>query len=247
MNISERGIDLIKQFEGVRLHAYDDGVGVVTIGYGHTKGVRWGDRITQDEAENLLQQDLVAFERCVADAVDVPLTQSQFDALVSFAFNVGCGALRRSTLRSVLNAGDYEGAADQLLRWNRGGGRVLRGLVRRREAERALFLYGVGDAEDELVEAEKPDVPDAKTPNQHCQRVVLKETKVPVKDACVVTLQQALNRWARNLHVKSMAITVDGVFGPVTANRVGSFQQTNHLVVDRVVGPMTWKALGPHL
>ena len=242
MNISEAGINLIKQFEGVRLHAYDDGVGVLTIGYGHTKGVRRGDVITQDEAENLLQEDLDDFERCVADAVDVPLTTAQAAALVSFAFNVGCGALHRSTLRSLLNAGDYEGAADQFLRWNRGGGKVMKGLVRRREAERALFLYGVETVVDPRL-LEEDEQQDSEAPPRHaCMRVVLKQTKVPVKDSCVVVLQKALNKWNGGIRLFE-----DGIFGEVTESRVIYFQRLNHLLFDGVVGPATWNALESYL
>lgn len=138
--ISQAGLDLIKDFEGLRLSAYRDPVGVVTIGYGHTKTARMGQVISAQEAEALLREDVAHFEHCVSRLVEAPLEQHQFDALVSFAYNLGCGALERSTLLKKLNALDYPGAADELLRWNRAGGQVLRGLVRRREAERALFL-----------------------------------------------------------------------------------------------------------
>ena len=230
MNISEQGIDIIKQFEGCRLHAYDDGVGVLTIGYGHTTGVHWGDVITQDEADALLQEDLDDFELCVNNLVDAPLTQPQFDALVSFAFNVGCGALRRSTLLKRLNANDYEGAANQLLRWNRGGGRVLKGLVRRREAERAMFLFGV--------EKDEPEYP-----KHSCQKTTLKQTQVRVKDSCVVMLQRALNKWAGG----ATPLTLDGIFGATTESRVNTFQSFNGLEPDSIVGPKTWAALRSYL
>ena len=139
MKISERGIDLIKEFEGVRLNAYRDAVGVVTIGYGHTRTAKPGMQISAQTAEDLLRQDIARFEECVSNAVKVDLTQPQFDALVSFAFNVGCGALGRSTLLRLLNRGDYDGAAKQFGRWNMAGGRRLAGLTRRRAAEAALF------------------------------------------------------------------------------------------------------------
>ncbi|WP_199318665.1 lysozyme [Leptolyngbya sp. FACHB-541] len=138
--INRAGLDMIKHFEGFRPQAYICPAGVPTIGYGSTLGVRMGDRITQQGGEDLLQRDLVRFERAVSDAVKVPLTSNQFSALVCFAFNVGIGAFQRSTLLKLLNQRNYQGAADQLLLWNKGGGRVLQGLVRRREAERALFL-----------------------------------------------------------------------------------------------------------
>lgn len=139
MQISKAGLDLIKQFEGLYLKAYRCPAGVPTIGYGHTAGVAMGQTITQQQADDYLRRDVRQFERAVERLVKVPLTQGQFDALVSFAFNLGEGALAQSTLLRLLNAGDYAGAAAQFDRWNKAGGRVLPGLVRRRAAERALF------------------------------------------------------------------------------------------------------------
>ncbi|WP_114413912.1 lysozyme [Kosakonia sp. AG348] len=147
MQISDKGIALIKQFEGLRLTAYQDGVGVWTIGYGWTqpvdgKSIRAGMTIKEETAERLLRTGLVCYEGDVSKLVKVKLTQGQFDALVSFAYNLGARALSTSTLLKKLNAGDYRGAADEFLRWNKAGGQVLTGLTRRREAERALFLDG---------------------------------------------------------------------------------------------------------
>lgn len=142
MKTSESGIDLIKGFEGVRLNAYDDGVGVMTIGVGHIKGVQNGDTITEDQADDYLRDDLGTAEAAVNRLVKVPLDQSKFDALVSFTFNLGAGALAGSTLLKRLNAGDYDGAADEFLRWNRAGGRIMAGLTKRRISERMLFLTG---------------------------------------------------------------------------------------------------------
>ena len=139
MQISKAGLDLIKQFEGLYLKAYRCPAGVPTIGYGHTAGVAMGQTITQQQADDYLRRDVRQFERAVARLVTVPMTQGQFDALVSFAFNLGEGTLAQSTLLRLLNAGDYAGAAAQFDRWNKAGGRVLPGLVRRRAAERALF------------------------------------------------------------------------------------------------------------
>lgn len=138
--ISQAGLNLIRDFEGRRLNAYQDAVGVWTIGYGHTRTAYPGQRITEAGAVALLREDIATFERAVSQAVQVPLTDNQYAALVSFAFNVGSGALNSSTLLRRLNAGDYYGAANELLRWNRAGGRELYGLTRRREAERSLFL-----------------------------------------------------------------------------------------------------------
>jgi GH24 family phage-related lysozyme (muramidase) len=139
--ISQKGIDLVKSFEGgPYLDAYRDPVGVWTIGYGTTSGVKAGMKITKSQAEQYLREDLDQFEKAVKDNVKVPLNTEQFSALVSFTYNVGEGALASSTLLRLLNQGDYRGAADQFLRWNKGGGQELPGLTRRRNAERAMFL-----------------------------------------------------------------------------------------------------------
>jgi GH24 family phage-related lysozyme (muramidase) len=138
--INSKGLRLLKSFEGLRLDAYIDPVGVWTIGYGTTTGVRPGMRITEAQAEAFLKRDLARFEKAVADLVKVRLNSDQFSALVSFTYNVGEGALASSTLLRLLNQGDVLGAADQLLRWNRGDQGELPGLTRRRKAERALFL-----------------------------------------------------------------------------------------------------------
>ncbi|EUL63066.1 hypothetical protein P838_04401 [Enterobacter hormaechei] len=145
MQTSEKGIALIKQFEGCKLTAYQDSVGVWTIGYGWTqpvdgKPIRARMTIKQETAERLLKTGLVSYESDVSRLVKVGLTQGQFDALVSFTYNLGARSLSTSTLLRKLNAGDYAGAADEFLRWNKAGGKVLNGLTRRREAERALFL-----------------------------------------------------------------------------------------------------------
>ncbi|WP_154023036.1 lysozyme [Klebsiella oxytoca] len=148
MQTSPEGIALIKGVEGCRLTAYPDpGTGGApwTIGYGWTlpvdgKPVRPGMTIDQATADRLLKAGLVSYESDVLKLVKVKLTQNQFDALVSFAYNVGSRALSTSTLLKKLNAGDNKGAADEFLRWNKSGGKVLNGLTRRREAERALFL-----------------------------------------------------------------------------------------------------------
>lgn len=133
--------EAIKKAEGLRLTAYLDTGGVWTIGYGHTGAdVREGLTIPLSEAERLLTRDLKVAEGHVNDAVKVKLTQNQFDALVSFVYNVGGGAFRSSTLLKLLNAGDYEGAANQLPRWNKDNGKVIPGLTNRRHEERDLFL-----------------------------------------------------------------------------------------------------------
>lgn len=137
--ISVYGLALIKQFEGCRLTAYKDPVGVLTIGYGHTgPDVTPGMTITQDQADELLRKDVARFEKAVAGMAKVA-TESQFDALVSFAYNLGEEALRRSTLLRKHNEGDYAGAQTEFARWVNAGGKKLNGLVRRRAEEAALY------------------------------------------------------------------------------------------------------------
>lgn len=144
MKMSSKGLDLVKSFEGLYTKAYLCPAGVWTIGYGHTgtvdgKRICAGMKITPAKATKLLASDMWVFEKGVASAVAVKLNQNQFDALVSFSFNVGLGALRSSTLLKLLNQGNYSGAAKEFKKWNKGGGKVLAGLTRRREAEAALF------------------------------------------------------------------------------------------------------------
>lgn len=146
MKTSQAGLDFIAECEGLRLEAYPDpgsGGEPWTIGYGHTSGVKPGDRCTKDQAMGWLRQDVVTAETAVMRSIDVALSQSQFDALVSFTYNLGGGALAGSTLRRKLNAGDRTGAAEEFLKWVRGPNGVLPGLVKRRARECAMFLNGV--------------------------------------------------------------------------------------------------------
>ncbi|USA54565.1 lysozyme [Acinetobacter sp. C32I] len=145
MKTSQVGINLIISFEDLVLTAYDDGVGVWTIGYGTTvypNGIRVkrGDTCTKAQAMSFFQHDLRRFEAAVNQVVKVTINQNQFDALVSLTYNIGEQAFKDSTLLKKLNAGDFMGAAEQFKVWNKGGGKVMKGLVRRRAAERELFL-----------------------------------------------------------------------------------------------------------
>ena len=143
--ISQCGIDAITSYEGRRLTAYPDpGTGCApwTIGVGHIRGVQEGNTCTAAESDAFLRDDLTGAEGAVNRFVTVPLSQGQFDALVSFVFNLGAGALRGSSLLRMLNAGQYDQAADQFLLWTHAAGRVLPGLVKRRTSERIMFLTG---------------------------------------------------------------------------------------------------------
>lgn len=137
-----KGLALIKDFEGLRLEKYQDVVGKWTIGYGHLilSTESFPRPITLVQADALLRQDLAVSEAGVNKWVSMALTQNQFDALVSFTFNLGVGNLQNSTLLKMLNQGQLQAAADQFLRWNKAGGKEVPGLTRRRIAERSLFL-----------------------------------------------------------------------------------------------------------
>jgi lysozyme len=139
VNISEEGISLIKKFEGCELRSYQDAVDVWTVGYGHTKDVKPGQMITKEEAEEMLIEELTEYCSYVETAVEVPLHQNQFDALVSWTYNLGPTNLNSSTMLKKLNAGEYEDIPEQIKRWNKAGGKVLPGLERRRLAESLLF------------------------------------------------------------------------------------------------------------
>jgi lysozyme len=140
MIINRRGLDLIKSFEGLQLNAYVCPAGKLTIGYGHTSTVKPYQKITIGEAEHLLRLDCVIFEAAINKLVKVPLNENQYAALVSFTYNVGISAFKSSTLLRKLNKKDYNGAALEFPRWKMAAGRTLPGLVRRREAEKLLFL-----------------------------------------------------------------------------------------------------------
>lgn len=149
MKTSDRGINFIKNFEKLRLEAYPDPVGIWTIGYGHTGGVKPGDKVTEEEAEKLLRHDLQIAENEI-NRLDLWLTQNRFDALVSFVFNVGTGNFRSSTLRKkLLENPDDPSIFDEFKRWKYGkvNGKsvVLPGLVKRREAEAKLYMTGKYD------------------------------------------------------------------------------------------------------
>jgi len=151
MQISDRGRKLIESFEGLRLKAYRDAAGVWTIGFGHSTGAgnpipAAGMTITAAEAGTILSNDLKKFEACVLSAIKRPMEQGQFDAMVSLAFNIGTGAFRSSSIVSLFNRGDIIAAANAFRLWDRAAGKVQPGLAKRREAERAEFIFsGSGD------------------------------------------------------------------------------------------------------
>ena len=141
MKITKEGINLIKKFEGLRLEAYLCPAGVWTIGYGHTKGVKKGQVITQLEADNLLKEDLSSFEKGVTSLIKSNINQNQFDSLVSFAYNLGLANLKSSTLLKKVNSNSNDRTiVDEFIKWIYAGGKPLEGLKRRRQAEAYLYF-----------------------------------------------------------------------------------------------------------
>ena len=216
MDISKVGLDLIKKYEGCHLTAYQCPSGVWTIGYGHTAGVKEGMKITQQQAEEFLKQDLERYEQYVRDNVSYSLTQNQFDALVSFTFNCGIG-----NLRTLIKDRTLEQIADAILLYNKGGGKTLPGLVKRRQEEQALFLSGM-EKGGEMTQLES-------------KTVVLKKGS---KSEEVRQLQERL------YIIGYEPGTADGIFGEKTKQAVISFQTDAGLQTDGIVGKNTWTALG---
>lgn len=220
MRISEKGLAMIEKFEGCLLKASNKLDGVWTIGYGQTgryygKRVRRGMTTTKAEAHAWLRDHSIkTYEDAVTQAVKVPLNQNQFDALVSFTYNVGVGALKQSTALRKLNAGDYAGAADALTMWMKCKGKVLAGLVRRRKEERALFLTPVTQPQtgntDLLRKGDRGDD--------------------------VKLLQHRLN-------LVGSQLTEDGIWGVQTDSAVRGYQYRAGLTVDGIVGAKTRAAL----
>jgi lysozyme len=139
--VSPKGLAIIREFEGCKLKAYRCPAGVWTIGYGWTIGVKPGTRWTQQKAEEMLIEGVKPYAKAVSESIGkAPTTQNQFDALVSFCYNAGPGNFRKSSMLRFHRQGKYQQAADAFLGWNKGGGKVLKGLVRRRKHERALYL-----------------------------------------------------------------------------------------------------------
>jgi lysozyme len=161
-HISDEGLSKIKQYEGLRLKSYKDVGGVWTIGYGNTRHAKPNMEISNQQADLFLREDIATFEQAVERLVKVPLNDNQFAALVSFSFNVGSGALEKSTLLKKLNAGDYECVPNELLKWNKVQGKAVTGLTNRRNAEGGLWVKGQ-PVSSQYVE---PETPQGKVPVQ---------------------------------------------------------------------------------
>ena len=139
MKISEDGLELIKKFEGCETSAYQDSVGVWTIGFGHTKGVEEGQTCSIEDAESMLADEMDEYEGYINNMVKVELQQHEFDSLVAWVYNLGPTNLSESTMLKVLNGGQFDRVPDEMNRWTRAGGEILEGLVRRRQAESLMF------------------------------------------------------------------------------------------------------------
>ncbi len=219
--ISIKGLDLIKQFEGCRLKAYRCPANVLTIGWGHTGDVKEGQVITQEQADRLLELDVLQFEVGVNNLVQHPINQNQFDALVSFAYNCGVGALSKSTLLKYVNLGRFEEASNELPKWNKGGGKVLQGLITRRKKERDLFLTPF---------TESPPVKPTEvlTPTTPPPAKKALELKVGSKGAKVKSIQRFLG------------IKDDGIFGKITKENVIRYQKMRGLLETGIVTEVEW-------
>ena len=248
MKTSDNGINLIASFEGCKLTAYKDAVGVWTIGYGHTSGVKSGQTITQNQAIEFLKSDVAIFENAVNSAITnkvikFTVNQNQFDALVSFAFNLGGGRIK--TLCENRSA---EEVANAILLYNKAGGKVLAGLTKRRQKEKELFETPVAGEKKEVKKEETKK--EAKTTKTTKKTTTTKVQKNPYsKPTGTKIIQKGTTgeavKWVQwqLANVFKYSITVDGIFGAKSRDAVMKFQKSKGISVDGKVGKQTIKAL----
>lgn len=219
MNVSKKGIDIIKKYEGCHLTAYRCPANIWTIGYGHTKNVKQGMVITQAQADEYLMQDCQASVKAV-NALGRNFNQNQFDALVSFTFNCGAG-----NLKTLCHNRKAEVIAEKILLYNKGGGRVLNGLVKRRKEEQALFLAPIEiDEQIKLTESDKV------TSEYPTIRIGSRGDEVRL-------LQKFLQE--QNIYHGF----IDGIFGSLTEQAVIEWQGYCEITKDGIVGPCTWATI----
>lgn len=144
-HVSQGGLELIKHFEGCQLTVYEDVGGNATVGYGHRTARKIGSTITQQQADKLLMDDVRKVQTCIREHVDIALTRNEYDALASLIFNVGCQDFTYSSLLWFLNHGDKRAAAMEFPKWVHSRGRIIKGLINRRQAEQRIFRYGYHD------------------------------------------------------------------------------------------------------
>lgn len=235
MKISDTGLKLIEKFEGLRLKAYQDSVGVWTIGYGHTKGVKSGDSITQAKAEEYLRSDVSTAESKVNKYLDnYGFNQNQFDALVSFAFNIGnIDGLTKKGTRTISEI------SSKFTAYNKAGGKVLSGLTTRRKAEKSLFDTPTTNEEAKAAGQEETSTTTTSTAST-------KETSEAagqkVSDTKMPTIRQGSTGRAVKIWQIIIGQTADGSFGAKTLAATKSFQKSKGLTADGIVGANTWKA-----
>jgi lysozyme len=210
--MNKDGIELLKKFEGFVAHAYKDPVGVLTIGYGFTKGVKPGDTMTREEAEVRLKQEIASFELGVNNMISAPTNDNQRSAMVSLAYNIGLGAFKKSTVLRKHNQRDYEGAAKAFLMWVKAGGRVLKGLVRRRNAEMALYLQPIHQSQEDKEIAEVILASHRETPNIQPTGKKVTESKIQAANAVqVVTAISAIGLGSMDRYVGLAFIAVAAI------------------------------------
>jgi len=230
MNLTKAGLDLIKEFEGCQLKAYLCPANVWTIGWGHTGDVKSGQVITQAKADSLLVTDMAIYVAGVNKLAGVPVNQNEFDALVSFAYNCGVEALASSTMLKLIHDRKFVQASLEFAKWNKGAGKVLAGLVRRREAERHLFMMPVPVVV-------KPVVKPKPTP-------VVKPKAPVVKPIISFPSDLPLSVGSKGVNVKRvqvfLGILADGSYGNGTKASVTAYQKMRGLSADGQVGKVTW-------
>jgi GH24 family phage-related lysozyme (muramidase) len=243
MGISEKGLELIKQFEGCELTAYKCPSGVLTIGYGHTKGVIDGQTITQDEADNLLAEDMIEYENYVNNCSELTFTpnQNQFDALVSFTYNCGVG-----NLATLVKDRDSNTVAEKILLYVNGANGPLEGLVRRRKAEKGLFLDGNCEQVQETLKV-NIDGWYARLQGE-CNRQGFSNQAVdnlPGTNTLAGCPQLKIGAEGNitKLLQERLGVNADGIFGQLTKQAVINFQYAHGLVADGIVGQKTWAKL----
>lgn len=230
MQINDEGLALIKQAEGLRLTAYKDPVGVLTIGYGHTSAagapeVKPGMKISQELAETILKTDLQKYEKAVDDAITVELTENEFSACVSLCYNIGPGNFAKSSVVRFINQGRMADAADAFLLWNRAGGKILPGLVKRRAAEAALFVKGAKEDQG------KVDAPETATGKP----LSLSTTNVAAGVAAAATISASAKEIATNASSVFSGQNAIGVLAVVVLAALG------WIVYQRYVQRRDWK------
>jgi len=240
MQMSQEGINaLLKKFEGCKLKAYRCPAGICTIGYGHTSAagapaVKDGMSITQKQCDDILRADLVKYETAVQNVVKQPLTQHQFDVLVDFAYNAGIGNLLSSTLLKKVNAAQFDAVPAELMKWTKGGGKVLPGLVKRRQAESAWWMSHEISAISPLAGPSKPT--EEPTDDEHEQRTEPDPVSVPSmsdsKQGNAAIITAGLGGLGMAKQVAANAQDASD-----TANQImGLLSNTNFLIMLAIVG-----------